>query len=227
VLFYLLLAVVSYWLAAGRPLGLWPLVYWMPGFSFIRAVSRFAILGVLAIGVLAGLAVERLGAGMTPRRRLQLAGVLSVLLLGEFACAPFRSVPIPSLDPPEVEQWLARQPKPFVVVELPTTSYERLQSMYLLYSMAHWQKMVNGYSGTRPRFHRELYRELRAFPQPRTLERLVSMGVDYAVFHPGLYPEGEWARVEPRLAQFSGWMTLVHEGPDGRVYRLHAPDRRP
>ena len=52
--FYALLALVSLWLSIGPPLGLWPLVYWLPGMSFIRVPSRFTMLAVLGLAIVAG-----------------------------------------------------------------------------------------------------------------------------------------------------------------------------
>jgi hypothetical protein len=37
----------------GPPLGIWPLVYWLPGLNFIRVPSRFTILALLGLAVLA------------------------------------------------------------------------------------------------------------------------------------------------------------------------------
>ncbi|HXG73169.1 MAG TPA: hypothetical protein VNJ04_21465, partial [Gemmatimonadaceae bacterium] len=59
-LFYGLLALVSILLTVGPPLGLWPLVYWLPGFNFIRVPSRFWILATLALAVLSAIGCERL-----------------------------------------------------------------------------------------------------------------------------------------------------------------------
>jgi hypothetical protein len=52
---YALLALTSFSLAAGPPISIWPYVYQLPGLSFIRMPSRFVILGVLALGVLAAI----------------------------------------------------------------------------------------------------------------------------------------------------------------------------
>ena len=66
--FYLLLTAVCVALALGPPYGLWQFVYWMPGFNFIRGSSRFMVLGLLAIAVLAGLGI-RLADARGLRRR--------------------------------------------------------------------------------------------------------------------------------------------------------------
>src|SRR4029079_9980126 len=44
---YLPVALVGSWISMGPPLGLWPLIYWLPGFSFIRLSSRFMLLAMI------------------------------------------------------------------------------------------------------------------------------------------------------------------------------------
>ena len=75
-LFYGLLTLLAYLLSAGPPLGLWPLVYWLPGFNFLRVPSRFILLAVLGLGSLSGIAFERLTAtASTMARRFAIAVV--------------------------------------------------------------------------------------------------------------------------------------------------------
>src|SRR5262249_14109148 len=68
VLFYALLTIVSVWLTVGPPVGLWPLVYWLPGLNFIRVPSRFMLLAILGLAVLAGCGAEHLSRAATPGR---------------------------------------------------------------------------------------------------------------------------------------------------------------
>jgi len=51
-------------------------VYSWPGFNFIRVPSRFSILGVLCLAVLAGFGFERLAARATPKGRTLLAAAV-------------------------------------------------------------------------------------------------------------------------------------------------------
>jgi hypothetical protein len=57
--FYAWLTLGAVLLASGPPLGLWPFVYWLPGMNFVRVPSRFMILAVLGLAVLAGLGFDR------------------------------------------------------------------------------------------------------------------------------------------------------------------------
>ena len=56
-IFYALLTVVSVLLAAGP---LWTYVYWLPGFNFIRGPSRFMILAMVGLSVLAAIGFDRI-----------------------------------------------------------------------------------------------------------------------------------------------------------------------
>jgi hypothetical protein len=223
--FYGLLAVGTLWLSASSPIGLWPAVYWLPGFNFIRVASRFTLLGMLCLAVLAAFGFERLAGRFTGRRRTVVTAVLCAVLLVEFADVPLGTSAY-RVDAPAADVWLDRQPKPFSVVELPVPTAgeggeERRQTTYMLHSMAHWQKTVHGYSGVRPTLHYELFRQLRLFPDEASLARLTALGVDYALVHLDLYPAGEWPAVEERLRRFQDVLTLVYSSDTARVYAIN------
>jgi hypothetical protein len=223
--YFALLTLLGLWLSIGPPLGLWPAVYWWPGFSFIRVPSRFTLMAVLGLAVLAGIGFERLAskAGASLRRGLAIGA--GVVLLAEFSLAPLNTTPL-RVEIPAIDRWLDGRPKPFVIAEVPLPSFgaggawERRQTEFMLHSTAHWQKTVHGYSGLRPPRHEELYWQLRLFPDPQSITSLVNLGVQYIVVHTDLYPPGEWPLVEARLAQFSDRLQLEHQDGAGRVYRL-------
>lgn len=224
--FYALLVLVSVGLSVGSPFGLWPLVYWWPGFNFIRAPSRFMLPAVLGLGVLAGVGFERISVRLAPSIRVVVAAILAALLVAEFA-VPLDVTPYRVTLPP-ADQWLARQSKPFTVAEVPLLrleprrvwEFEKRQSEYMLHSMAHWQKTVHGWSGIQPPLHLDLYDHLTGFPDEDSLRALMQFHVDYIVVHTDLYPPGEWAQVERRIAVFQGQLELRYADGAGRVYAL-------
>jgi hypothetical protein len=223
--FYGLLAIVAVWLSIGPPLGLWPLVYWLPGMNFIRVPSRFTVLAVLGLAILAGAGFERLSAQFAPRRRGALAVAAGALILAEFAAMPFAVIPY-RVDQPLADRWLATRPAPFAVAEVPLPdpmnagAFERRQTLYMQHSMAHWQKTVHGYSGWRAPLHERLYLEMRNFPDEASLRELTRLGVTYVVAHTELYPPGEWPQVEARINAFGSRIRLEHVAGTGRVYSL-------
>ena len=227
--FYTLLFVLSVWLSIGPQYGLWQHVYWLPGLNFIRAPSRFMILGVLALAVLAAYGFDHLGAQLSARGRAVLAVTLAALLIVEFAGMPLE-VAAQSPDVPSIDRWLAARPTPFAIAEVPVpdstnvTVREGQQSVYMLHSMAHWQKTIHGYSGLLPEFSDNLYWQLTKFPDPISLRALSDIGVTYIVVHEDRYPPDDWPAVEQRLAHFPE-LTLEHVETGGRVYRLNGVRR--
>jgi hypothetical protein len=221
VVVYALITLISIWLAAGPSAKLWPLVYWLPGLNFIRVPSRFMLLAVLGLAVLAGIGFDRLTSRLTPSRRHVLAVLAGVWLVVEFSAMPLGTEPY-RVDIPAIDRWLAGQPTPFAVAEVPLAG-ERRHTEYMLHSTAHWQKTIEGYSGLRPPLHEELYRELRQFPDRTSLDSLARIGVNYIVVHGDLYTPEEWADVGARLALFQDRLELKHVEGAGRIYALHQP----
>ena len=222
--FYALLLLATLWLSAGPPIGLWPAVYWLPGLNFIRVASRFTLLGVLCLAILAAFGFDRWTARLSSRRRRFAGGAAVVFLVIEFAAIPLDTFAY-RVEPPAADAWLASRPGPFSVVELPVPmahegGEERRQTMYMLHSMAHWQKTVHGYSGLRPALHSDLFRQLRFFPDPKSVAQLKQLGIDYAVVHVDLYTAGEWPSVEARLAEFADVLTLEYADETSRVYSI-------
>ena len=219
---YLLVALVSALLIAGPPISLWPLVYWLPGFNFIRVPSRFVILTVLALAVLGGMGFEWLRGRLPLQARRWAAPLLALLLLSEFS-TPIGVTPF-SLRPPAAERWLADQPGPFVVAEVPNSGTPREQSTYMLHSMTHWQKTVHGFSGIDPPEHFAMYAALRSFPDAGSLERLRAFGVTLVVVHIDRYQPERWPDVDLALSR-TAELEIVFQEPRSRVYRLRYDPR--
>ena len=224
---YLLIAIVGVWIAIGPPFGIWPLLYRLPGFSFIRVASRFTLLAMLGIAVLAGIGVERIAARVAVPRRW-FATLVSALLVAEYVVAPLPISPL-RVDPPAIDRWIASQPGVRAIAEVPLANpsdlgrSERRHTGYMLHSTAHWRKTVEGYSGIRPPLFDQLYTELVRFPDDESVRHLAALGVTHVIVHVGEYEPAAWTAVSARLDAFAAWLRLEHEEPDGRVYSIHAP----
>ena len=216
--FYAVLALASVLITVGPPFGLWPLVYRLPGFNFIRVPSRFFILTVLALAVLSGVTFEQLTRRFRPVTRVALAVVLCVLLLAEFSTIPLHVVPF-SARPPAADRWLADQPTPFVVAEIPVTGAMRDHSTYMLHSRAHWQPTVHGFSGFDPPEHMRLYASMRQFPGGDSLASMRRFGVTHVVVHIDRFDPQRWEQVSAELQTAAG-LELVFQETKSRVYRL-------
>jgi len=116
--FYGVLALACVWLSIGPPVGLWPLVYWLPGMSFIRVPSRFTMLAVLGLAMVAAAGFDWLASRLAPRRERVFAAAMALLLVAEFAAIPLTVVPY-RVDIPLADLWLAGQPGQFAVAEVP------------------------------------------------------------------------------------------------------------
>ncbi|HJR60807.1 MAG TPA: hypothetical protein VJ813_15460 [Vicinamibacterales bacterium] len=222
--FYALLTLLCILLAAGPPIGLWPLVYDLPGFNFLRVPSRFMLLAVLGLAVLAAIGFERLTSRAGGRGR-----AIAAVFAGGVLVAECFTMPLPGHRPysvviPGADRWLATQPAPLVIAELPSDHHnERRQSTYMLHSMAHWQKTVHGHSGIRTPLHRDLYEKLRGFPSAASLDALTALGVTHIVIHPGMYDPQDWARASAGLPAFRHRLSQVYDDGEGQVYLLRPP----
>jgi hypothetical protein len=231
-LFYVALTGFSLWLALGPSFGLYRLVYDWPGFSFIRVPSRFTLVTVLGIAILAAAGFDWLTARLGARARSIWVAAASAVLVGELFAAPLVVAPqVFSL--PAADRWLASQPSPFAVAEFPLDPENDVtrnlrQSEFMVHSMAHWQKTIHGYSGITPRFHETLFKTLKDFPDVRPLDDLESLGVTFVVFHKSLYRPDAWTALQTRIRNFPEDLTLVFEDPEACVYKLRARTvRRP
>jgi hypothetical protein len=218
-LLYLAVAMIALLLSARPPISVWPYVYWLPGFNFIRIPSRFFLLAVLGLAVVGAIGFERLATTLQGKRRRAATVVVCALLVVECAAIPLPLTPY-TVEFASVDRWLARQPAPFGVAEVPVGAATRYHSTYMLHSMAHWQKTVHGHSSLLPALHERLYDQLRSFPDEGSLRTLTDIGVTYIVVHTDFYKPGEWEAVERALDGYASRLILQHEDSSGRVYRL-------
>lgn len=229
--FYVVLTLLSLWASLGPRLGFYTVLYRLvPGFDLIRVPSRLTILTLLALAVLAGFGFDRAIEGT--KRRAVFGALAVALLVTELAAFPLKAVPY-AIEIPVVDRWLATQPGPFAIVELPVAdpadavASARLHSHYMLHSTAHWHPILNGYSGLTPPRHERLFRVLTAFPDTASLAELEALGIRYVVVHGDLYAGAQRERAESRLAAFADRLNLEVQEGDGRVYSLVLTRRNP
>jgi hypothetical protein len=216
------LAGLTLWLALGPPFGLYRLGYALiPGFDLIRVPSRFFLLTLTALSALAALGLDRV-------RRPAVAWALVAVAILECVPVAWDSPRDPIVTPP-ADAWLADQPKPFRVVELPIplpdnpVRQARFHSEYMIHGAAHWQRMVNGYSSLVPPLHMKLYAELHEFPTESGLGELERLGVNYVVVHTDMYQPDRWAEKERAIASFGDRIRLLRVEGEGRIYAIGLP----
>ncbi|MGH9383135.1 MAG: DUF6044 family protein [Vicinamibacterales bacterium] len=215
VVFYVLTAVVSFWIALGPAAGLYTLLYRsLPIVSMLRAPARTGVVVALCLVVLASVAMARLLKGQ--RRATLLGVVLFVLASADLFRAPVR---MQDRDPlPPAQHMLARLPAG-PVAEFPFW-YERLDyhrhAYYMLNSTVHWQPMVNGYSDVIPQDFRDNARPLSSFPDPASFDILERIGARYALFHLDSYDERSREKLLARLKEYEPYLRPLHT--DGELW---------
>ena len=208
--------------ARGRGTGLWQFVYWLPGFNFIREPSRFMLLGLLGVAVLAGMGFDWLSARLAPSRLASPAVVVGGLLVAEFSMIPFKATPY-RLEIPAVDLWVARPAEAIHDRGGPGAGSERYHSNYMLHSMAHWQKTVHGYSGIRPALHDEAVPATREISERRKRPASCATRRDIRHRPQQLVPPEERGSIEERLPAFGSSLKLEYMDADSRVYSVHRP----
>jgi hypothetical protein len=197
----------------------------VPTFRYIRVTTRASVFIALALSLAAGLA---LGPWADRPRRLALVAFLALTetLIVPIPTPEWAKVIDSSQPPPPVYAWLARQPGPVAVVELPMLPNDGRfrnpafhESIYMVRSTLHWKPIANGYAGVEPKRYRVIRDLSRRFPAPESLRSLRGAGVRYAIVHWGGYGPNRRARLERELPRAPA-LSLVGRFGDASVYEL-------
>jgi hypothetical protein len=189
----------------------------VPVLKGIRAVARFALLPLLATGVLAafGLALLRTRWLEGGRARLaRSAGLAAVALVNlENARAPMAFVTFEGIPP--IYAALAREPGA-VVAELPFPEPGRVAANgpAVHASTMHWRPLVNGYSGYTPASYVAHYIAFQSFPDPSAIAALRAAGVTHIVVDVVKVPDAV------AVLQNVDGVSLLASDQRRRIYRL-------
>lgn len=164
-----------------------------------RAPARFAILVCCALAVLAGFGFQHLQerAGR-PRRRqaLLIAALVLVGVEGGSSPMPLWDVPREVPDAYKVLKTFDRS----VVIEFPIVDWD-LTPLYMYWSAAHWNPLVNGYSGYRPPDYAETLDFMQTFPDDESMSRLRELHVRYILVHGWFYKPADYSDLLLQLAE--------------------------
>lgn len=152
---------------------------WLPPFQAIRVPARFSMLLGLSMAILAGAAATRWTSHGSSRRRMVVMSLLTIALMVD-AWPSLKLVPVWRDAPPIYEP--LRRRADVVLIELPLNPVpesfpQNIPSMY--FSMSHWARMVNGYSGHLPEGYSRIVKALAGFPSEDTLARAQQLGVTH------------------------------------------------
>ena len=217
VLLYGTAGILACWASFGPAGGLYPWLFELPFFTFLRAPARFAIVVVLALAVVGSLATQRLlhAAGT---HRQWIAAALTFLALAELATAmPWeRAVRVPL-----AYQSLAHMPSA-PIAEFPFYSKRPyMHSQYMLYSTSHWMPLLNGYSDHLPARFRENALNLESFPSDRSFATLQGLGARYVGVHWDRYG-ARAADVRQRLMTYKRYLRPIALSGRTEIYEIIA-----
>jgi hypothetical protein len=210
-------------------------LYWhVPGFDGLRAPSRFAMLSVLGLSVLAGYGAHALTMKGRPGRHA--VAFLTAILLLESTGAPVgldrvsadrgwgvpRAVHPGDDSTPDVYRFVKTLPQGASLLEFPFgVSVWDVQSVF--YQQTHHLPIVNGYSGGFPAWYWPMTQALSKFDaEPeRAWSMLVRSGASHAIVHRRAYLRpGVADRLELFLSAHGA--RVIRASGDDRVYALPA-----
>ncbi|HUS69765.1 MAG TPA: hypothetical protein VM075_03175 [Anaerolineae bacterium] len=146
-LVFFILALGPYLHVAGRQLPI-PLPYLglyrlVPFFSIARSVSRFDVMVMLSLAVLAALGLQGVLRGLPARRGIFVASLGVALVCLEFLPVPY---PLTEVEVPSFYESLAAEPEEYAILELPM-DWDR--PAHLLYQTVHHKPIIAGYVSRR------------------------------------------------------------------------------
>lgn len=192
----------------------------IPGVG-MRVPGRFAVLVVIALALIGGLA---LGAARGKARAILVAASVAILA-AETIPARFPIAEAPRITkanravasaPGAVLQLPTLELGPDGVITGPSMIREPIQ-LYL--STAHFRPVINGYAAFVPARTFEILREIQDFPSDAGFATLEELDVRTVVVQTEMIEGTPWADVVTELEQWSG-VTLRASGPGVRVYDI-------
>jgi hypothetical protein len=191
------------------------------------------VLTLFALSVLGAFACAALESELPVRRRELWKLAIAALVFLETFSAPLRydlrgGTPLVRVpDPPAVYTWLAQQPGPFSIVELPLAHYGELyrNAPYVYWSTVHWHPGVNGYSGFAPPNYASFWRVFRGFPDELSRETLELHATRYVIVHWDLWIPSDPSIDSVRL-NYCPWLHRVGRFGNVDVYEV-LPGGRP
>jgi hypothetical protein len=176
----------------------YPLYYdFLSPFRGLRSPARFSALVGLTLVILAGFGARRAFAWRHSRAYQHAAFAAMIVFVMIDAWPSLTLTPVWT-EPPPIYDALRFAPKA-VLVELPLSDDPISNVPYMYFSMWHWARMVNGYSGFIPDSYAEFQKQMLLFPTDWGMDALRKRGVTYVSVNCGLgYPDCDQMRAQMR-----------------------------
>ncbi|MEZ5417592.1 MAG: hypothetical protein R2708_09630 [Vicinamibacterales bacterium] len=188
----------------------------VPLLQATRVTSRWGVLVLTGLAMLAGLGVAALRRTAAPARAVGLTAL--ALVTAEAWRAPMAFTPTPAI--PAVYRWVARQ-EHAVLLELPVFpgGQFNLNAPYLLAQTVHFRPMVAGYSGLSSPAYDARLRSLSSFPSDAAHAPLAALGVTHVVIHiPQLVDQYGAAAID--ALDRVPWLSREFDDGEARVFRV-------
>jgi hypothetical protein len=155
----------------------------VPLLQGIRAVSRWGLLFLIAVAMLAGYGVAVLESRWQTRRWWRAAGIAMIVLVTvEALRAPLTMYRFDGI--PDVYGRLVHENiRALVVFPLFGGREFNRNGEYLLHQTRHWRPMLNGYSSFAPPMFYSLAKTLQAFPATTAMQALRQHGFSHVLLH--------------------------------------------
>jgi hypothetical protein len=166
---------------------IYPYLYrWFGLVRGMRVPARFAAIVGLALSILAGFGARR---AMQWRRSPHWELAVFVGLIAFIMIDARQALMLSPVwkKPPPIYQRLKSTPGP-ILAEFPMGEPTEVggNTPYLYFSLWHWSRMVNGYSGFTPPSYAELHKEIVNFPRDEAIAVLRARGVTHVTVNCGL-----------------------------------------
>lgn len=213
------LAVLAFWSSFGPGAGLYLVLSYLPTFSFLRAPSRFGLIVVLCLAVLAAAGLRAIFSALPRGGRRLAAGLAVAAAIGELAVFPLKWFEAPEIPGPYAT--LASSPRA-PVAEFPFYG-ERvafpLHTQYILFSTQHWMPIVNGYTDVIPKDFREAAPVLDGFPSGDAFLALARRRVRYIAVHWDMYVNRQ-DEIRRRLVPYATNLRVLSEDSRMTLYEV-------
>ena len=205
---YSSITALAFWESFGPSGGLYGASYYLPGFAFLRAPSRFGIIVVMGLSVLTGLTVSTL------LRLAALPAVTAAALLVAVVANQATPVPLTPIEPIHPAYRLLAHEPDGGLLEMPPRSHKFAftRTQYMINSMVHWKPLINAYSDVIPDTLFNDLDVLAEFPSDKAFAVLQRDGVRYVTFNLRAYDKEPRLRrtLDANLRRFSPYLRSLY-----------------
>jgi len=182
------------------------------------------MLFALAGGVLLSLGYVKLEFRLTRTRifsRTGLCLIVMLIIVCEYRAFYIRpeKMKMTFVDPKPkpYAEWLAARNNDPVILNLPFHRKMGHESYYMIDSVHHWRRMVNGYTAFVPASYRKYKSLVQTYPSEDVIRTLKKDGIDYVLLHPSEFEDfSEFktllakSHAFPHRLEFMGRFGTVH-----------------